>query len=163
PVVSESAAEADLSAWSAGSKPGMGLGRPPRDEAPPFEPPRGAAYYRWVARAGRPAAEALAHAHRRGVIHRDVKPSNLLVDARGPVWVADFGLARRLAAPSMTQTDSLLGTPRYMSPEQAKSTPVDGRTDVYSLGATLYELLTLRPPFEGKTAAELVEQIGQRE
>ena len=77
--------------------------------------------------------------------------------------MADFGLARRLADPSLTQHDSLLGTPRYMSPEQARTGPIDGRTDVYSLGATLYELLTLRPPFEGRTAAELVEQIGGRE
>ncbi len=77
--------------------------------------------------------------------------------------MADFGLARRLADPSLTQHDSLLGTPRYMSPEQARTGPIDGRTDVYSLGATLYELLTLRPPFEGQTAAELVEQIAGRE
>src|SRR5205085_2136114 len=116
-----------------------------------------------VAQVGREAAEALAHAHRRGIIHRDVKPSNLLVDARGVVWMADFGLARRLADPSQTQQDSLLGTPRYMSPEQARIGPIDGRSDIYSLGATLYELLTLRPPFEGRTAAELVEQIGGRD
>ena len=77
--------------------------------------------------------------------------------------MADFGLARRLADPSQTQHDSLLGTPRYMSPEQARIGPIDGRSDVYSLGATLYELLTLRPPFEGRTAAELVEQISGRE
>jgi serine/threonine protein kinase/WD40 repeat protein len=134
------------------------------DDAPtPFEPPRGAAYYRWVAELGRQAAEALAHAHHRGIVHRDIKPSNLLVDARGMVWVGDFGLARRLADPSQTQHDSLLGTPRYMSPEQARIGPVDGRSDIYSLGATLYELLTLRPPFEGRTAAELIEQISDRE
>ncbi|WP_020466653.1 WD40 repeat domain-containing serine/threonine protein kinase, partial [Singulisphaera acidiphila] len=133
------------------------------DEPPPYDPPVGSAYYRWVAEVGREAAEALAHAHRRGVIHRDVKPSNLLVDARGIVWVADFGLARRLADPGLTHHDSLLGTPRYMSPEQARTGPIDGRTDVYSLGATLYELLTLRPPFEGQTAAELVEQIRDRD
>ncbi len=146
---------------------GGGAGRlgGPRDELDPpaFEPPRGSEYYRWVARVGEQAADALAHAHRRGVVHRDVKPSNLLVDARGTVWVADFGLARRLADPSQTQVDSLLGTPRYMSPEQAKLGPIDGRTDVYSLGATLYELLTLRPPFEGRTAAELVGQIASNE
>ncbi len=133
------------------------------DEPPPFQPPRGSAYYRWVAEVGREAAEALGHAHHRGIIHRDVKPSNLLVDGRGFVWVADFGLARRLADPSLTQHDSLLGTPRYMSPEQARVGPIDGRTDLYSLGATLYELLTLRPPFEGQCAAELIEQIAQRE
>ena len=135
-----------------------------QEDAPPtFEPPRGSEYYKWVARAGVQAAEALAHAHRRGVIHRDVKPSNLLVDARGTVWVADFGLARRLADPSITQADSLLGTPRYMSPEQSEIGPIDGRTDVYSLGATLYELLTLRPPHDGRSAAELIGQIRNNE
>ncbi len=141
-----------------------GLLVPPQDEdSAPFQPPRGSAYYRWVVAIGRQAAEALGHAHAAGVIHRDVKPSNLLVDARGTVWVADFGLARRLADPSQTQADSLLGTPRYMSPEQAKTGPIDGRSDVYSLGATLYELLTLQPPFDGQSAAELIEQIRLKE
>ncbi len=149
--------------WFGASKARPG-GAPERvDDAPLFEPPRGGEYYRWVAKAGAQAAEALAHAHRRGVIHRDVKPSNLLVDARGTVWVADFGLARRLADPAITQTDSLMGTPRYMSPEQTELGPVDGRTDLYSLGTTLYELLTLRPPFDGKSAAELVVQIRDKE
>ena len=109
------------------------------------------------------SADALAHAHQQGVIHRDVKPSNLLIDAKGSIWVTDFGLARRLADPGITHHDSLLGTPRYMSPEQARTGTIDGRTDVYSLGATLYELLTLRPPFDGQTAAELIDQIGQQE
>jgi serine/threonine protein kinase/WD40 repeat protein len=133
------------------------------NEAPPFDPPRGVAYFRWIASAGFQAADALAHAHQQGVIHRDVKPSNLLIDARGTIWVTDFGLARRLADPGLTHHDSLLGTPRYMSPEQARTGAVDGRTDVYSLGATLYELLTLRPPFDGKSAPELIDQIGQKE
>ena len=126
-------------------------------------PPRGPAYFRWVAEVGLQSADALAHAHQQGVIHRDVKPSNLLIDAKGSIWVTDFGLARRLADPGMTHHDSLLGTPRYMSPEQARTGTIDGRTDVYSLGATLYELLTLRPPFDGQTAAELIDQIGQHE
>ncbi|MBV8487718.1 MAG: serine/threonine protein kinase, partial [Planctomycetaceae bacterium] len=133
------------------------------ETAPPLDPPRGSAYFRWVAEVGLQAAEALAHAHHHGVVHRDVKPSNLLIDAEGTVWVTDFGLARRLADPGLTHHDSLLGTPRYMSPEQVRAGAVDGRTDVYSLGATLYELLTLRPPFDGASAAELLEQIGRRD
>lgn len=137
--------------------------RASEDVGPPFEPPRGSAYYRWTARVGMQAAEALAHAHQHGVIHRDVKPSNLLIDAEGSIWVADFGLARRLADPGMTHHDGMLGTPRYMSPEQGRTGVIDGRTDVYSLGATLYELLTLRPPFDGSTAAELLDQIAGRE
>jgi len=163
------AAEDDTATWlgqSGHSRLGSSTplsGERKRDEEPTYIPPVGSAYYRWVAKVGREAAEALAHAHRRGVIHRDIKPSNLLADDRGMVWVADFGLARRLADPGLTHHDSLLGTPRYMSPEQARIGPIDGRTDVYSLGATLYELLTLRPPFEGQSAAELVEQIRDRE
>ena len=136
---------------------------PAPSEPPPFDPPRGPAYFRWVAKVGLESADALAHAHEQGVIHRDVKPSNLLIDAKGSIWVTDFGLARRLADPGITHHDSLLGTPRYMSPEQARTGTIDGRTDVYSLGATLYELLTLRPPFDGQTAAELIDQIGQQE
>ncbi len=147
------------------SNGGAGLDRSAdRDDSPPpFEPPRGSSYYRWVADVGLAAADALDHAHTRGVIHRDIKPSNLLVDGRGFVWVADFGLARRLADPDQTHHESLIGTPRYMSPEQARSGPVDGRTDLYSLGATLYELLALRPPFDGRSTAELVEQIAKLE
>ncbi|MGC8642369.1 MAG: protein kinase domain-containing protein [Isosphaeraceae bacterium] len=133
------------------------------ETTPPFDPPRGSAYFRWVAEVGLQAAEALAHAHHHGVIHRDVKPSNLLIDASGCIWVTDFGLARRLADPGLTHHDSLLGTPRYMSPEQTKSGSIDGRTDVYSLGATLYEMLTLRPPFDGTSAAELLDQISGRD
>ncbi len=133
------------------------------DAAASFDPPRGAAYFRWVAEIGRQASEALGHAHVQGVIHRDVKPSNLLVDARGAVWVADFGLARRIKDPSLTQTESLLGTPRYMSPEQADGGAIDHRTDIYSLGATLYELLTLKSPFDGESAAELSRQIRTRD
>ncbi len=133
------------------------------ESGPPLEPPRGFAFFRWVAEVGLQSAEALAHAHHHGVIHRDVKPSNLLIDEEGTIWMTDFGLARRLADPGLTHHDSLLGTPRYMSPEQARTGAIDGRTDVYSLGATLYELLTLRPPFDGSSAAELLDQIGGKD
>ena len=100
---------------------------------------------RWPSWASQ-AAEALEHAHQLGVVHRDVKPANLLVDGRGNLWVTDFGLAQLQSDAGLTMTGDLVGTLRYMSPEQAlaKRVVVDHRTDVYSLGATLYELLTLR-------------------
>lgn len=114
-----------------------------------------------VARWGLQAAEALEYAHRRGVIHRDVKPSNLLLDPEGEVWLTDFGLARRVDEITLTAAGALLGTPRYMSPEQAESLtrPVDHRTDVYSLGATLYELATGRPVFDSGTPQGVLSQI----
>ena len=98
---------------------------------------------------------ALARAAEQGVVHRDIKPENLLVTAAGDVKVADFGLARVLAGPEgveLTQEGMTLGTPLYMSPEQAEGRPVDARSDLYSLGATVYHLLTGRPPFDGATS-----------
>src|SRR5262249_39242185 len=91
------------------------------------------------------------YAHAMGVVHRDIKPANLLLDAGGNAWVTDFGLARLGEGPGLTVSGDLLGTLRYMSPEQALARHglVDHRTDVYSLGATLYELLTLRPAVGG--------------
>jgi serine/threonine protein kinase/tetratricopeptide (TPR) repeat protein len=106
------------------------------------------------------AAEALEHAHGLGVLHRDIKPGNLLVDGRGHLWIADFGLARFRGAGDLTLSGDLLGTLRYMSPEQAAGGRIlDPRTDVYSLGATLYELLTARPAFDGTDQQEVLRQI----
>jgi len=114
-----------------------------------------------VARWGLQAAEALAHAHQRGVIHRDIKPSNLLIDNEGVVWLTDFGLAKRAGEVTLTVSGTLMGTPRYMSPEQAESLQrtIDHRTDLYSLGASLYELATGRPVFESATPHGVVMQI----
>ncbi len=123
------------------------------------------AFWREAARLGAQAAEALEHAHQNGVLHRDVKPSNLMVDGKGHLWVGDFGLARFQGEASLTSSGDILGTLRYMSPEQALATRnvVDQRTDVYSLGATLYELLTLHPPFEGSNRQDLLRRIAQDE
>jgi eukaryotic-like serine/threonine-protein kinase len=122
-------------------------------------------YFRGVAELGIQAAEALEHAHQLGVVHRDVKPGNLLVNGQGHLWVTDFGLARTAADSGLTMTGDLLGTLRYMSPEQALAQHglVDHRTDIYSLGLTLYELLTLRPAVEGKDRQEVLNRIVQEE
>ena len=112
-------------------------------------------YCRNIASLGLQAAEALDHAHTRGILHRDIKPANLLLDAEGRLWVTDFGLAQIQGNHGLTLTGDILGTLRYMSPEQAlaKRVVIDGRTDVYSLGVTLYELLTLQPAFDGITSS----------
>jgi len=124
---------------------------------------RDAGFFAAVARLGIQAAEALDHAHQMGVIHRDVKPSNLMLDAAGKVWVTDFGLARIGADAQFTMTGDLLGTLRYMSPEQAsgKPTMIDHRTDIYSLGATLYELATDRPVVRGQERAAMLREIAE--
>jgi tetratricopeptide (TPR) repeat protein len=121
----------------------------------------GREFFRRAAQWGIQAAEALDHAHQLGVVHRDVKPANLLLDVRGQLWVTDFGLARIQSEASLTATGDVVGTLRYMSPEQAlaRRVVIDHRTDVYSLGATLYELLTLQPAFGGKDREELLRQI----
>ena len=112
---------------------------------------------RWAAE----VARALAHAHQRDVIHRDVKPSNLLKDEDQKIWLTDFGLARRFDDLRMSMTGAMLGTPNYMSPEQASPTryPIDHRTDIYSLGATLFELLTGRCVFLAETPHAVLAQV----
>ena len=119
------------------------------------------AFCRKVARLGIEAADALDHAHALGVLHRDIKPANLLIDRAGAVWITDFGLARFSGNQSLTGTGDVVGTLRYMSPEQAlaRRGVVDQRTDIYALGATLYELLTLKPAFGGRDHQELLRQI----
>jgi serine/threonine protein kinase len=122
-------------------------------------------FVRTVAQLGVQAAEALEHAHEMGVVHRDVKPGNLLVDERGHLWVSDFGLAQFQSDAGLTLTGDLLGTLRYVSPEQAlaRRGVVDHRTDVYSLGVTLYELLTGEPAFNGQDREEVLRQISREE
>ncbi len=117
--------------------------------------------FRTAARIAAEIADALEYAHDSGVIHRDIKPANLLLDSKGAVWITDFGLALVVTDAGLTQTGDVLGTLRYMSPEQAagRREPVDHRTDVYSLGATLYELLTLQPLFPGQDRPALLHQI----
>ncbi len=119
------------------------------------------AYYRRVASWIAQVADALHYAHEHGVIHRDIKPSNLLLNADGQLMISDFGLARGVRVETLTATHTLMGTARYMSPEQAdeRAGPLDARTDVYSLGATLYELLTLRPMFDGVDDREVLHAV----
>lgn len=122
-------------------------------------------FFRMVANLGIQAGEALEHAHQLGVIHRDIKPANILVNLRGNLWITDFGLAHIQNDVKLTMTGDVLGTFRYMSPEQAlgKAGILDHRTDIYSLGLTLYEMLTLQPAFAGKDRQELLRQIAFEE
>ncbi|MFF2921575.1 protein kinase [Streptomyces celluloflavus] len=104
--------------------------------------------------------EALAYSHQHGIVHRDIKPANVIITHSGAVKVMDFGIARALhgAASTMTQTGMVMGTPQYLSPEQALGKTVDTRSDLYATGCLLYELLALRPPFTGETPLSVVYQ-----
>jgi formylglycine-generating enzyme required for sulfatase activity/tetratricopeptide (TPR) repeat protein len=122
-------------------------------------------YYTFVAKTVAQAAEALDHAHRHGIVHRDVKPSNILFTKHGEPRLSDFGLAVDSGEASLTVTGAIVGTPRYMSPEQLilHHVQVDARTDVYSLGVTLYELITLLVPFAAPTRERLLVQIATQD
>lgn len=104
--------------------------------------------------------EALAYSHQHGIVHRDIKPANVIITDAGAVKVMDFGIARALhgASQTMTQTGMVMGTPQYLSPEQALGKTVDARSDLYATGCLLYELLTQRPPFTGETPLSVVYQ-----
>jgi serine/threonine protein kinase len=104
--------------------------------------------------------EALAYSHQHGIVHRDIKPANVIITETGAVKVMDFGIARALhgAQSTMTQTGMVMGTPQYLSPEQALGKAVDHRSDLYATGCLLYELLALRPPFTGETPLSVVYQ-----
>ena len=114
-----------------------------------------------MAQIGRQAAQGLAYAHASGIVHRDIKPSNLLLDHAGVVWIADFGLAKG-EDEGLTQSGDILGTLRYMAPERFRGEG-DARADIYALGLTLYELLTLRPAFDSSDRLKLIEQIKTEE
>jgi serine/threonine protein kinase/WD40 repeat protein/tetratricopeptide (TPR) repeat protein len=117
-----------------------------------------AQYFRSVAQMGVQVAAGLDYAHKQGILHRDIKPSNLLLDARGTVWITDFGLAKSEGSDELTHTGDLVGTLRYMAPERFGGRS-DPRGDVYGLGITLYELLTLRPAFEDSYRPQMIARV----
>src|SRR4029077_2884858 len=119
-------------------------------------------YARSVALVGVQVAEALDYAHRQGVLHRDIKPSNLLLDGQGTVWVTDFGLAKATDSDDLTRTGDIVGTVRYMAPERFQG-KADQGNDIYGLGITLYEMLTLRPAFEDSDRARLIDRVAHEE
>lgn len=119
-------------------------------------------YWHSVARMGVQVAGALAYAHEQGILHRDIKPANLLLDLRGTVWVSDFGLARANDQPHLTRTEGIVGTLRYMAPEAFEG-KTDSRSDIFALGLTLYELLSLTPAFRSDDRAGLMKQVSASE
>ncbi|MEM7784523.1 MAG: WD40 repeat domain-containing serine/threonine protein kinase, partial [Planctomycetota bacterium] len=128
----------------------------------PWIEPRSRRYQRWVAQIGRAIADALAHSHERLVIHRDVKPANIIIDDRGEAFLTDFGLARLNEGSDLTEEQDIMGSLRYMSPEQFQgSNRIDPRTDIYSLGITIYELLIGRPAVNQTNLAAAWQQVSE--
>lgn len=116
------------------------------------------AYWRNVARIGTQVANALDHAHNKRILHRDIKPSNLMIDQSGCAWVTDFGLAKYDESPDLTRTGEVVGTLRYMSPEQLNGQS-DERSDIFGLGLTLYEMAALRPAYDATDRSQLMKQV----
>src|SRR5262245_7717013 len=141
----------------------VGSGRTLADEIAALKqagtPPKG--HFRQIATWLAAVSEGLQQAHDRGIVHRDVKPSNILLDEAGHPCLGDFGLAKVEDGLELSRTGDFAGSPYFMSPEQADNRrgPVDHRSDIYSLGVTLYELLTLTQPFQGQTAHEIIRRI----
>jgi WD40 repeat protein/serine/threonine protein kinase len=141
-----------------GEDPAGGDSQPPRKQARPLTPIKAAELLAKI-------AGAIHVAHRRGIIHRDLKPANILLTEEGEPKIADFGLAKQLDAQTRTQTGAVVGTPSYMAPEQAggKKKEIGPHTDVYALGAILYECLTGRPPFKAETPLDTILQVVSEE
>jgi WD40 repeat protein/serine/threonine protein kinase len=139
-----------------------GMAVPAPEQAPPTTGSTSALdprYWRGVARVGLQVAQALAYAHGQSILHRDIKPANLLLDAQGTVWVTDFGLAKETTDQGgLTRSGDVVGTLRYMAPERFRGRS-DARCDIYSLGLTLYELVTLTPAFSNSDRSELLKQV----
>jgi len=146
------------------SRERLGADEPSEAVVPPGGA-RGRSYFGLVARWMADAADALHYAHGQGIIHRDIKPANLILSTDGRIMLADFGLAKSADEHSVTKTGSIVGTLRYLSPEQsmARRARVDHRTDIYSLGATLYELLCFRPAYPGTDEKEILSAIVSRD
>lgn len=146
--------------------PGLASGQerfaPPPASVPLWSEIQSSRYFSNVVCLGIQVADALAYAHQEGIVHRDVKPSNLLLDRSDRVWIADFGLAKVRERDDLTRSGEIVGTLRYMAPERLRGWS-DPRSDIYGLGVTLYELLALRPVYEDKDPSRLMKLIAEEE
>jgi serine/threonine protein kinase len=136
--------------------------RSPRVTVPPPMKTHSAGDWEFIAEVGIQAAEALHYAHKQGILHRDVKPANLILDPSDRVWITDFGLAKLVELNGLTATGDILGTLQYLAPE-CLAGDADSRSDVYGLGATLYELLTLVPPYSADSPARLIKHVAEND